>query len=129
MQVREFFTDRMRVLPTIGRPAVAAVVVAVAVGTGGCGSPAMHDGLESPNSAARIQAASRMPVETRDDARRLLPLLDDEDVVVRQTAIVRLESWSGTSFGYDPSADRRVREAAIQRWVEYLGTAGDGGIR
>ena len=104
-----------------------AVVVALGACLSGCaatldpasGDPAMDLSHRDP----RIRVlASRQAVEDGrlDLAPRLVESLADEERSVRFFAAIALRKLSGESFGFSASDPTAKRQAAIERWRDWL---------
>lgn len=83
---------------------------------------------DSPRSALsqdRIQALVRIGESgKRADVPQVLPSLASDDPLVRWTAQRTLQNLTGTTNGYDWSADHASRERAIKAWSDWCAQQG-----
>ncbi|MCA9286241.1 MAG: HEAT repeat domain-containing protein [Phycisphaerales bacterium] len=104
---------------------MAALLAVAAAGLHACAPPVSEGGFDAPDPASQAYAIERA---ARSDDRSSLPsiveALDSDDPAVRFLAINTLESMTGTTRGYlfyDPA---EAREAAVERWVQWLRATG-----
>jgi len=89
--------------------------------------------FNSPEPAAR-NAAIVQAAASRDRASvpDLVRMLDSDDPATRLLAIETLERITGERLGYDYAADEPSRDAAVERWREWVlesGRRAHGGAR
>ena len=95
-------------------------LLAAVVFLGGC-SPSSPKGFESPDPQERARAGLKAVARgERARAVDLVDLLKSDDSAARLAAIGGLRQLTGKDFGYDYAAQARERNAAIERWVEWL---------
>lgn len=109
-----------------GRMGFTPVFSMLAIFFIGCAKPQhFRADIQSENAGDRILAI-RKAGEAKD--RKAVPLivdrLDDEDDGVRFFAIIALERITGTRLGYDNSAPSSERNAAVERWREFVRRGG-----
>lgn len=101
-------------LQAIGAPVLPAALAACIAGCAGEAS------FDSPESAARLRAIQRAAAENdRSSIPRLIEMLDSDDPAVRILSIRTLESMTGQTLGYDPTAPSYERTPAVDRWQEW----------
>ena len=88
--------------------------------------------FEGPDSATRLEALSNAARSgDRSSIPHLVALLDDDDPAVRLLAGATLEKLTGLTMGYDATAPRHQRLAAIERWKTWMAeesAAGRGAV-
>lgn len=109
-----------------GRMGFAPAFFALTFVVFGCAKPQhFRADIQSENAGDRILAI-RKSGEAKD--RKAVPLivdrLDDEDDGVRFFAIIALERITGTRLGYDNFAPSPERNAAVERWREFVRRGG-----
>jgi hypothetical protein len=98
-------------LHTLGAPVLLAALAAC---LGGCAGETSFD---SPESAARLRAIQRAAAkDDRASIPQLIEMLDSDDAAVRILSIRTLESMTGQTLGYDPTAPSYERTPAVDRW-------------
>ena len=91
----------------------------------GCGSPtprsSLYQQLQDEDPSVRIQAIHHAGQAKDPQAvPYLVDRLSDSDSDVRFFAIVALQKITGQTMGYDFYAPSPQRDAAIQRWRQWL---------
>lgn len=82
--------------------------------------------LRDPEPATRLEALAAVSLGRVHLERALIELLDDKDAEVRHTARHTLTRLArGTDFGPKPSASKRTRRQAQQRWLDWLALQDD----
>ncbi|MBN1257152.1 MAG: TolC family protein [Planctomycetes bacterium] len=77
--------------------------------------------INSPNQRARILAILVIrEAGGRDTTAQLLPLLSDQDPLIRYHGSLALKDAFGQDFGYHPADAESARANSIQRWQEFL---------
>lgn len=82
-------------------------------------------GFDSPEPAARLDAILAA-ARTREDSAvpDLVRMLASDDPAVRLAAIGALERITGQTLGYHHGGPQPERDAAIDRWVEWVRVRG-----
>jgi len=106
---------------TVRRTALRVALAAAACGVGGCPKRPLAERIQSGDPRVR-RAAIVEAGEKRDAtvAPQLVTRLTDPEGDVRLVAILALERITGTRRGYRYQANELDREAAYQRWVQWL---------
>ncbi|MDX9912332.1 MAG: hypothetical protein RBS39_10930 [Phycisphaerales bacterium] len=103
---------------TGGASAIVAWGAAIAA-SAGC-SHSEGTGFESlsprERAVAAVRAGDARDASAIDD---LIRMLDSDDPAERFAAIDALESITGETLGYNPSARASERDAAVVRWVDW----------
>lgn len=107
------FRRRGRVL-TLAGAAIACLALL------GCAPPVWEGGFDAPDPASQAYAIERSVRENdRTKIPRIIETLDSDDSAVRFLAINALYEMTGTTMGYRYYDPPMLREAAIQRWVDW----------
>jgi hypothetical protein len=102
------------------RGKIALFSVALAFGIGGCFSPDPKS-IKSDNAASAVPAIKdAADAGDRTAIPRLIDDLDDNDPAIRFAAITALQKMTGQSFDYNYYDDAPDRQAAVQRWRQWL---------
>ena len=92
----------------------------------GAGCVPIPKGFDSPEPAARIEAAVQAAGAGDADAiPDLIALLDSDDPATRLVSINALHRLTGQTLGYVHAAPPEEREAAVVRWVEWYNQNAD----
>ena len=83
--------------------------------------PSVPAGLTSPDPTRRVNAIVEIAAE--DDTSEvpgLIVRLESLDALERLVAIRALEDLTGLTHGYNPYSSESERDAAIERWTDWL---------
>jgi len=103
----------------------AAALLIVAAALAGCSDPGSAIGFDEKDPAARMRAIHQAASTTGEVGREgaaikpLIQRLESDDPAERLVAIHTLEGLTGETFGYEHSASRPDRQAAIRRWTDW----------
>jgi hypothetical protein len=108
--------------PSAKASAVAAIVIAIGAFWGaGCTAPRGPLVVTDPDPSVKIPAIKKATWKhDRGAVRQLVTDLDSDDPAVRFYAITGLQRITGNRFGYDYYADETQRQAALDRWQNWL---------
>jgi len=111
-----FPADRVAVRRCIEATLLYALVLTVA----GCTAPERRADFGSIDPSERSAAAANAAAERDASAvPDLIAMLDSSDAAARMVAIAALERITGQRLGYDATAGRAERNAAVDRWVRF----------
>jgi len=118
-----------RFLPGLIPSSIAALAtLTVFSGCSSTTAPATGDlalDLNHPDARVRIRATRGVYDQNRMDlVPKLVENLSDRDEAVRMFTSVGLRKLTGKDFGYNPGGPPEERIASIQRWKEWLHSAG-----
>ncbi|MCL4742188.1 MAG: hypothetical protein KJZ54_08290 [Phycisphaerales bacterium] len=107
---------------TIGAAFIASAILGVVAG---CVD--IPRGFDSPEPAARLDAAAKAAREgDLGSLAELIRMLESSDPASRLAAIRALERLTGETMGYDHAGSVPERAEAVERWWVWYGDTGAG---